>query len=164
MVMVECAEVQSGSELDEIRKLFLEYAESQNFNVCFESFNEELRRLPEEYAKLVLCRVDGKAAGCIALKRLQPGICEMKRLYVRPAFRGKQLGRKLVLHLIEEARRSGYAVMRLKTIPGAMDHAIALYRSIGFKDIAPYSDFIPEAIYLEFNVGPSQVFGSDPEF
>jgi putative acetyltransferase len=146
--------IESGPELEDIRALFLEYARSLDFELCFQSFDKELQELPAEYAKphgrLILCQVDGKSAGCIALKRIEPEICEMKRLYVRPGFRGKQIGLKLANHIIDEARRAGYEKMRLDTIAGLMPHAIALYRSLGFVDIAPYyHNPIPNALYME---------------
>ena len=152
--MFELQHVESGPALDEVRALFVEYGQSLNFDLCFQSFDEELRSLPGPYAppagRLMLARLDGNAAGCIALKPLAPGICEMKRLYVRPEFRGQQLGKMLVTHVIDGARRAGYTAMRLDTIAGAMDHAVALYRSLGFRDIPPYyADPIPNAVYLE---------------
>jgi ribosomal protein S18 acetylase RimI-like enzyme len=154
---VQFIHVESGPEIDEVRALFREYARSLNFSLCFQSFEEELRDLPGEYGlphgRLLLSRFEGKPAGCIAMKRLEPRICEMKRLYVRPEFRGRQLGRELTAHLIEEASRMGYAVMRLDTIPGAMEHAITLYRSLGFKETPPYySNPIPGAIYMELDL------------
>jgi len=101
-----------------------------------------------------LCRFDGKAAGCVELKRLEPQVCEMKRLYVRPEFRGHQLGRKLALHLIEEARRTGYTAMRLDTVRGTMDAAIGLYRSLGFEEIPPYyKSPVPGALFMELKMG-----------
>src|SRR5467141_4330883 len=125
---MEFLHIESGPEIDEIRALFLEYAQSLNFSLCFQDFDQELQGLPGEYSlphgRLILCRFDGKAAGCVALKRLEPQVCQMKRLYVRPEFRGHQLGRKLATHLIDEARRAGYDRMRLDTVPGAMQHAV----------------------------------------
>ena len=152
--MIEFIQVESGPALDQIRALFLEYAKSLDFNLCFQNFDKELRELPGEYAlphgRLILCEFNGKPAGCIALKPLEPGICEMKRLYVRPESRGSQLGFKLATHLIDEARRAGYTSMRLDTIRGSMDKAIALYRSLGFKEIPPYyPNPIANALYLE---------------
>ena len=152
--MIEFIQVESGPALDQIRALFLEYAKSLDFNLCFQNFDTELRELPGEYAlphgRLILCEFNGKPAGCIALKPLEPGICEMKRLYVRPESRGSQLGSKLATHLIDEARRAGYTSMRLDTIRGSMDKAIALYRSLGFKEIPPYyANPIPNALFLE---------------
>ena len=139
---MEFTPIESSSDTTEIRELFLEYARSLNFKFCFDSFDQEVSALPGEYApphgRLVLCRVKGAAAGCIALKRLQSDSCEMKRLYVRPEFRGRELGRALVNHLIGEARTVGYKFMRLDTIPESMPHAVALYRSFGFREIPPY--------------------------
>src|SRR6266705_1154103 len=118
---IQLRHIESGPELEDIRALFLEYARSLDFELCFQSFDKELQELPAEYAKphgrLILCQVDGKPAGCIALKRIEPEICEMKRLYVRPEFRGKQIGKELALAIIEEARKLGYRRMRLDTLP-----------------------------------------------
>jgi putative acetyltransferase len=159
--MVDLIHLESHPEgnpaLAEIRELFLEYGRSLDFDLCFQSFDKELRELPGPYGlpdgRLILCRFDGKPAGCIALKRLAPDVCEMKRLYVRPEFRGHQLGVELVKHLIEEARRAGYPLMRLDTIAGKMAHAIALYHSFGFKEIPPYYENpIPGAVYMELDL------------
>ena len=152
--MFELQHVESGPALDEVRSLFVEYGQSLNFNLCFQSFDEELRGLPGPYAppagRLILAWAGGKAAGCIAMKPLAPGICEMKRLYVRPEFRGHQLGTTLITRLIDDARSAGYTAMRLDTIAGAMDHAIALYRSLGFTDIPPYyPNPVTNALYFE---------------
>jgi putative acetyltransferase len=152
--VVHFADVVSRAELEEIRSMFVEYAQSLNFDLCFQSFDEELRTLPGSYAaprgRLILAQVDGLAAGCIALKPLDATICEMKRLYVRPSFRGQQLGAALVSRVIDDARASGYRSMRLDTIGGAMDHAIALYRSVGFREIPPYyANPLPGALYFE---------------
>ena len=155
--MVEFFHIESGPDLDVVRTLFLEYAKSLNFALCFQGFDLELANLPGEYAgpygQLILCRVDGTAAGCIALKRLFPDVCEMKRLYVRPEFRGHELGRKLAFYLIQEACESGYRLMRLDTISVSMPHAVALYRSLGFKEIPPYYDNpISGAVFMELSL------------
>ena len=152
--MFELLHVEAGSALEEIRALFREYGQSLNFDLCFQRFDKELLELPGEYAsprgRLILARTDSAAAGCIALKPLGSRYCEMKRLYVRPAFRGHQLGATLVTHLLDDASQIGYAAVRLDTIAGAMSHAIALYRSLGFHEIpAYYSNPIPNALYLE---------------
>src|SRR5712664_4605528 len=135
--MIELIQVESGQRIEQIRELFLEYARSLNFSLCFQSFDRELQELPGPYAlpdgRLILCQFEDVPAGCIALKKLEPGICEMKRLYVRPEFRGHQLGSKLATHVINEARRAGYVRMRLDTIPSAMQQAVNLYRPLGFK-------------------------------
>jgi ribosomal protein S18 acetylase RimI-like enzyme len=149
--------VDSGRRLEDIRALFLEYGRSLNFSLCFQQFDQELQGLPGEYApphgRLILCEVDDEPAGCIALQRVEERISEMKRLYVRPQFRGRGLGLRLVTHLISEARWAGYSAMRLDTVAGTMDHAIALYRSIGFRNIPPYyANPIPNAVYLELDL------------
>ena len=140
--------------IEEARSLFLEYGRSLGFSLCFQSFDEELKNLPGAYAspsgRLLLARYADHAAGCIALRQLQPGICEMKRLYVRPEDRGLGLGRMLVERLIAEARVIGYERMRLDTIASAMQDAIALYRRMGFVEIAPYSSIpIESALWME---------------
>jgi putative acetyltransferase len=155
--MVKLLDIEGGPAIDDIRALFLEYAQSLDFSLCFQSFDRELSELPGPYARpdgrLILCQVDVRPAACIAMKKLERGICEMKRLYVRPEFRGHQLGLKLATCLIGEARRAGYARMRLDTIPRTMEHAVQLYRSLGFKEIPPYYDNpIPEALYMELDL------------
>jgi GNAT superfamily N-acetyltransferase len=140
--------------IEQIRGLFLEYAESLGFSLCFQSFDGELKNLPGDYGppsgRLLLARVGDSAAGCIALRKLETGICEMKRLYVRPSQRGRGLGRMLVERLIAEARAIGYERMRLDTIASEMQDAIALYRTMGFREIAPYSAIpIEQALWME---------------
>jgi len=152
--VVEFLYVGSGPEIEEIRRLFTEYGQSLNFNLCFQSFEDELHDLPGAYAaprgRLMLARVDGSAAGCVALKPLDGHVCEMKRLYVRPQFRGRQLGRALASRVIDEARTAAYQSIRLDTIAGVMDPAIALYRSMSFREIpAYYGNPIPGALYFE---------------
>jgi len=154
---IDLRHIQSGPDLDEIRSLFLEYARGLNFNLCFQNFDKELQGLPEPYdmphGRLILCKVKGTTAACIAMKPLEPGICEMKRLFVRPEFRGQRLGAQLAEYIIVEARTIGYSAMRLDTIPGTMDNAIALYRSVGFKEIPPYyANPIPNACYMELKL------------
>jgi len=149
--------IQSGEALEEIRALFLEYARGLNFNLCFQNFDEELAELPGPYSlphgRLILCQVDGRTAGCIALKPLEPGICEMKRLFVRPEFRGKHIGLKLARYIVDEARLIGYSAMRLDTIRGTMDNAIGLYTSLGFREIpAYYANPIPNAFYMQLDL------------
>ena len=155
--MIELLHIEGGPAIDDVRALFREYAQSLDFSLCFQSFDRELSELPGPYApphgRLILCQMDARPAACIAMKKLEPGVCEMKRLYVRPEFRGHQLGLKLATYLIDEARRAGYARMRLDTVPGTMGHAVQLYRSLGFKEIPAYYDNpIPEALYMELDL------------
>ena len=140
--------------IEQVRSLFLEYGRSLGFSLCFQSFDEELKGLPGAYGppsgRLLLARYADHAAGCIALRKLDAGICEMKRLYVRPDDRGHGLGRMLVERLIAEARAIGYERMRLDTIAAAMKDAVVLYRRMGFKEIAPYSKVpIESALWME---------------
>ncbi|QRN94691.1 GNAT family N-acetyltransferase [Archangium violaceum] len=143
-----------------VRALFVEYAESLGFSLGYQGFEAELAELPGKYAPptgaLLLARVDGAAAGTVALRQLAPEICEMKRLYVRPAYRGLRtgeglsIGRALAVAILAEARALGYRRLRLDTIAGKMDAAMRLYRSMGFVDIPPYYPSpIPDTAYLE---------------
>src|ERR1041384_7373058 len=134
--------VSTDEDIANARTLFEEYEASLGISLCFQNFDQELKGLPGKYASpdglLLLATENDELAGCIALRKLSPGICEMKRLFVRPAFRSHGLGRVLVQTIIDEARKLGYTHMRLDTLPGLMDKAIELYRSFGFVDIAPY--------------------------
>lgn len=134
-----------GIELDAIRALFREYALSLDVDLCFQNFEQELAALPGEYAAprgcLVLATVAGEYAGCCAFRALDnsdyTNACEMKRLYVRPAFRGLGLGRRLAESILDQARQSGYACVLLDTLDD-MESARALYEDLGFVDIPPY--------------------------
>jgi len=162
---VAIAEARFPDERLVVEDLLREYAASLGFDLCFQGFDRELATLPGDYAppagRFLLARVDGTAAGCVALRSLETLVCEMKRLYVRPAQRGLGIGRQLVKSLLGHARRIGYSTMRLDTIP-AMVEAIALYRSLGFRDIPPYrSNPIPGARYLELYLGSAPEAPSD---
>ena len=151
---IELIQTVSVEHIEQTRKLFLEYADSLGFSLSFQGFDEELKNLPGAYAppggRLLLAHHQGQEAGCVALRQLDHQICEMKRLYVRPAYRGKGVGRMLVDRVIAEARAIGYERMRLDTIESSMQDAIALYRRRGFREIAPYrSNPIAGALYLE---------------
>lgn len=135
-------------ELDSVRELFREYAEFVGSPVCFQSFAREMASLPGEYAPLLIAEEARQLAGCAALRRIGEGIGEMKRLYVRPAFQGRGLGRALTERIIAEAKAAGYHLLRLDTLP-VMDSALALYRGLGFREIPPYGGNPPEAICFE---------------
>ena len=140
--MITMAQAESLDEIESARALFLEYQAALGIDLCFQSFAEELAGLPGAYAKpdgrLLLARSEGELAGCIALRQMDDETCEMKRLFVRPQFRGSGAGRLLAQTLISEARSLGYRRMRLDTLTGVMDRAIALYRVLGFTEIEPY--------------------------
>jgi putative acetyltransferase len=148
--------VQAASpvQIAQARELFLEYAQSLGFSLCFQNFEKELAELPGDYAppagRLLLAECDAQLAGCVALHKLDSAICEMKRLYLRPQFRNQGLGRLLAEKIITEARQIGYRRMRLDTVEPVMKDAVAMYRKLGFKDIAPYRpNPNPGTLYLE---------------
>ncbi len=195
--MLEIAQAKAD-QIGIVRELFVEYARSLGFSLCFQGFDRELERLPGEYAppdgRLFLAvvadtepengrsapgdergvsgrehaerepggrepgdpPVTERVAGCIALRRrgeIGEGICEMKRLYVRPAFRGHGAGRALAAAVVAAAREAGYRRMRLDTIPAEMAAAIGLYRDLGFRDIPPYYENpIPGALCMELEL------------
>jgi len=152
----------SQEDIDSARTLFTEYASGLGISLCFQNFDRELNNLPGDYAppdgRLLLAKDDDdQTAGCIAMRKLGPGVCEMKRLFVRPPYRGTGLGRVLVNTIIDEARKLGYTHMRLDTLPGRMDKAIALYQAIGFVDIEPYYENPVEgARFMELDLATNQ--------
>lgn len=147
-------------ELDAVRTIFREYAESLGVDLCFQDFETELADLPGEYAgprgQLLLAEVDGAIAGCCALRPLDtadyPNAAEMKRLYVRKAFRGFGLGRELAEAALDAARQKGYACVLLDTLD-EMESARALYADLGFEEIPPYyHNPIAGAHYLKADI------------
>lgn len=155
--LVNLVQAQSQQDIECARELFKEYAASLEIDLCFQSFDQELASLPGDYVpptgRLLLAMEDDRVAGCIALRKIGDGICEMKRLFVRAEFRGKGLGRRLVDAIIREAREIGYERMRLDTLPGKMDEAIALYHSLGFEEIEPYyRNPVPGAKFMELTL------------
>ncbi len=154
--MIRIAPVHQPAEVEIVRELFREYADSLGVDLCFQGFEKELAGLPGDYAppagRLYLVYAEETPAACVGLRKIADGICEMKRLYVRPLHRGRGIGRQLVLKLIEDARSLGYTKMRLDTLP-SMKGAQELYRAMGFKPIEPYrANPVPGALFLELNI------------
>lgn len=137
-------QAETDEQLNSARELFREYEAWLGLDLCFQGFDAELATLPGKYAmpggRLYLAYSDDKLAGCIALRKLGDGICEMKRLFVRDGFRGRQIGVNLIERLINEAGEMGYKQMRLDTHPPKMGKAVSLYESHGFLPIPPYYD------------------------
>jgi putative acetyltransferase len=154
---VSISQAESASEISRARELFLEYAQSLGFSLCFQNFEKELAALPGDYAppqgRLLLAEYEAQVAGCVALRPKESGICEMKRLYLRPQFRGHGLGRILAEHVIAEARAIGYERMRLDTVEPVMKDAVAMYRKLGFEEIAPYcANPMAGTLYMELKL------------
>jgi putative acetyltransferase len=155
--MLQFVEAITTDDVSRARELFEEYASGLGISLCFQNFEKELAELPGAYAppggRLFLAFDEEKLAGCIALRKLDEDTCEMKRLYVRPEFRRKRMGRALALKIIEEARILGYERMRLDTLPERMDAAIGIYRSLGFSEIEPYYENPVEgAFFMEMRL------------
>ena len=154
---LEMVHATSAEDLAGIRVLFLEYAAFLGVSLNFQDFEGEIEGLPGKYApptgSLLLVREGDKPAGCGAFRQLTEDICEMKRLYVRPEFRGRGLGRKLATQLIAEAMAAGYSSMRLDTIPAKLPEATSLYGRLGFVEIpAYYENPIPGVVYFELKL------------
>jgi len=150
-------QAESLAQVAQARELFQEYAQSLGVNLCFQNFEQELAGLPGHYAspdgRLLLAEYDGQLAGCVALHKWDNGICEMKRLYLRPSFRAKGLGRAITEKIITDARSIGYQRMRLDTIEPLMKDAVEMYRKLGFREIAPYRpNPIAGAMYMELQL------------
>ena len=173
-------QAESAAQIEQIRELFLEYAKSLGFSLCFQGFDQELAGLPGDYAppegRLLLAEYDGQVSGCGALHKVErhesrvasgeagikvtdntqanERIGEMKRLYLRPEFRGKGLGRALAERILREARGIGYAKLRLDTVEPLMKDAVAMYRRMGFREIAPYRENpMAGTLYMELDLG-----------
>jgi GNAT superfamily N-acetyltransferase len=152
MITIESARWPDDAEA--VDRLFREYAESLGFDLCFQGFDQELATLPGRYAPpsgaLLLASLGGKPVGCVAMRQLEPGVCEMKRLYVRPEARGTGAGTQLTDAVIAAARSAGHSHMRLDTIAPMMGRAVELYQRRGFVEIAAYAENpIEGALYLE---------------
>lgn len=154
----------AGERLEAVRRLFLAYAAGLDFELCFQGFERELAELPGAYApprgRLLLATIGGEPAGCAGLRPLDAETCEMKRLYVAPAFTGRGLGRRLAEAAIAEAEAIGYDRMRLDTVPATMPAATALYARLGFRPIpAYYANPLPGAAYFELALGRTRSRG-----
>lgn len=155
--MIEIVEAHTPEHLSPIRALFLEYAASLDFSLEYQGFEAELAALPGRYAPptgcLLLAIHGGTPAGCVAMREIEPApsgrICEMKRLYVRPAARGLGLGRRLAERVIAQGKQLGYVAMRLDT-SADMLAATTLYQSLGFRPIGRYNDDpLPCTVFME---------------
>lgn len=147
----------SKRDVAAVGELFLEYAQGLGFGLEFQDFEKELAQLPGRYGppsgRLLLARVGSQPAGCVALRMIEAGVCEMKRLYVREGHRGQGIGRQLAAAIIAEAVAMHYQRMRLDTVP-SMTQAIALYRELGFRVIPPYYyNPIADAVFMELTLG-----------
>ena len=150
---LELRDVRSPEEVESARELFEEYQQSLGVDLAFQDFERELSELPGDYApprgRLLLAYVDGSLAGCVGVRPLAEGCCELKRLYIRPSFRGIGAGRTLAEAAIEAGKAAGYDRMRLDTIP-QMREARALYATLGFREIEPYRfNPFPGTSYME---------------
>lgn len=156
--MLTIVTAETAERISTARELIMEYAAWLEFKLCFQGFEDEMRTLPGKYAppsgRLLLALWDQQPAGVIALRGLdEPGYCEMKRLYVRPEFRGHGIGRILAERVIAEAAEIGYSRMRLDTIQGKMGDAIAMYRRLGFRETAPYYDTpVGQTLFMELGL------------
>jgi ribosomal protein S18 acetylase RimI-like enzyme len=154
--MITLIDAHSAEQIGVVRELFQEYAASLAVDLCFQNFQAELAGLPGDYAppggRLFLACDGAAAAGCVALRKIDDATCEMKRLYLRPQFRGKGVGKLLANAIVSAARAAGYERMRLDTLP-QMTEAIALYQSLGFRPTEAYRhNPVPGALFLELNL------------
>ncbi len=155
--MIELLQAETPEQLEEVCKLFREYEKKLDLDLCFQGFEEELANLPGKYSKpegrLFLAISDEKIAGCIALRKIDDEICEMKRLFVRDEFRGQKIGNLLIEKVISEAKEIGYQKMRLDTYPPKMEKAVKLYESHGFYEIdSYYHNPHSESVYMELQL------------
>lgn len=143
-------------KLPDIKKLFIEYANTLGFDLSFQDFDKEISSLIEiyspPYGALIIAKMEEKPIGCVALRKINENICEMKRLYVKLKFRGRGIGKILVFYVLKEAKRIGYKFIRLDTVP-KMREAIALYKSFGFYEIEAYRyNPVKGAKFMEFEL------------
>lgn len=165
---MEMIQAQTADEIEAVRAIFREYQQFLGVDLSFQGFEEELATLPGCYAPprgwLLLARDGAHAAGCVALRPLEEeGVCEMKRLFVRPAYRGRGLGRLLAARMVSEATALGYALMRLDTLD-TLDEAMRLYRSLGFRRRPPYyANPLPGVVYWERTLADPPLAADEPD-
>ncbi len=139
---IHIADAVTEDDIEHARRLFRAYADWLNVDLCFQAFDAELANLPGMYApprgRLLLARVGGEVAGCVGLRPLEDGICEMKRLWMEPGFAGRGVGRRLAEAIVEAGRELGYQAMRLDTMPDRLKAAGHIYATLGFKKIPDY--------------------------
>jgi GNAT superfamily N-acetyltransferase len=155
--VLKIIQAETDDQIDDARRLFREYESWHGMDLCFQDYEQEVAELPWKYVKpegrLFLAFSDDKLAGCIAMRKLEDRICEMKRLFVRDSFRGQRIGVQLIEKLIDDARAEGYAKMRLDTFPQKMGKAVSLYESHGFRHISPYYENPHDGvIYMELDL------------
>ena len=154
--MITIIEANTDELIAQAKSLFLEYAEALDFSLCFQNFDKELDNFPIQYSPptgdLLLALSENDAIGCVGIRHFEKGICEMKRLYVKPQYRGKKVGKELAVSAIRSGKKLGYECMRLDTL-SSMQTANNLYASLGFTEIDPYRDNpMDGAIYMELNL------------
>ena len=161
--VAEIVEATTAEQIEQMRNLFHEYHAQLAGETLAPGFDAEIAALPGVYAppqgKLLLAVVAGQPVGCVGLRPFpQENTCEMKRLYIRPGFRGGKLGRQLVDRVLQEARALGYRCMRLDTHPPSMQAALAMYRRLGFREVLPEPlENNAELIYLQLSLDPSSL-------
>ena len=153
--MIEFKQATSKAQITTVRSLFLEYAKWLNYRTCFEEFEKELDSLPGDYAPpegcLLMAFYEDLPAGCVALRKVEDGVCEMRRLWVREKFRGKNVGWNLAEEIIKEAKKMGYTKMLLETIP-LMERAISIYQILGFVKTAVKKSGDDDVIHMELSL------------
>lgn len=139
---VQIAEATTDDDIEHVRRLFRAYADWLDVDLCFQDFDAELAGLPGKYApphgRLLLARAGGEIAGCVGLRPLEDGICEMKRLWIEPGFAGRGIGRGLAVAIVDAGAALGYGTMRLDTMPGRLRAAGHIYETLGFKKVPDY--------------------------
>lgn len=155
--MIEIIQAETPEQIEATRQIFREYETWIDLDLCFQGFEAELANLPGKYSapdgRLFLAMSDEKIAGCVALRKLEDGICEMKRLFVRDEFRGQKIGISLIEKIIATAQEIGYQKLRLDTYPPKMQKAVGLYESYGFREIAPYyHNPFGETLFMELEL------------